>query len=86
MFGFAIDVPVLQMVERGELMGTVAQNPYLMGVMSFHMLYAAAHRTQFDNMSHPGFGNVPTANIDTGVRILYKGDPAIKVLMNPPKL
>ena len=85
-FGFAIDVPVLQMVERGELMGTVAQNPYLMGVMSFHMLYAAAHRTQFDNMAHPGFGNVPTANIDTGVRILYKGDPAIKVLMSPPKL
>jgi ribose transport system substrate-binding protein len=85
-FGFAIDVPVLQMVERGELIGTVAQNPYLMGVMSFHMLYAAAHRTQFDNMAHPGFGNVPTANIDTGVRILYKGDPAIKVLMSPPKL
>ena len=85
-FGFAIDVPVLQMVERGELIGTVAQNPYLMGVMSFHMLYAAAHRTQFDNMAHPGFGNVPTANIDTGVRILYKGDPAIKVLISPPKL
>lgn len=84
--GFAIDVPILQMVENGELVGTVAQNPYLMGVMSFHMLYAAAHKTQFDNMAKPGFGNVPTANIDTGVKILYKGDPTITTLMNPPKL
>ncbi|MEO8410526.1 MAG: substrate-binding domain-containing protein [Propionivibrio sp.] len=84
--GFAIDVPILQMVERGELVGTVAQNPYLMGVMSFHMLYAAAHKTQFDNMNRPGFGNVPTADLDTGVAILLKGDPALKTLATPPKL
>jgi ribose transport system substrate-binding protein len=84
--GFALDVPILQMVERGELVGTVAQNPYMMGVMSFWMLYSAAHPTQFDNMAHPGFGNVPTANIDTGVAILFKGDKAIQTLMTPPKL
>jgi len=84
--GWAIDVPILQMVERGELVGTVAQNPYMMGVMSFHMLWSAAHRTQFDNMAHPGFGNTPTADLDTGVKILFKGDPTIKALMTPPKI
>lgn len=84
--GFAIDVPILQMVERGELVGTVAQNPYLMGVMAFHMLYSAAHKTQFDNMNQPGFGNVPSADIDTGVSILLKGDAALKTLATPPKL
>jgi ribose transport system substrate-binding protein len=83
---WAIDVPILQMVEAGEIGSTVAQNPYMMGVMSFHMLWAAAHKTQFDNMAHPGFGNVPTADLDTGVRILLKGDPAIKSLMTPPKI
>ncbi len=84
--GFALDVPILQMVEREELVGTVAQNPYMMGVMSFWMLYSAAHPTQFDNMANPGFGNVPTADIDTGVAILFKGDKAIQTLMTPPKL
>jgi len=84
--GFAIDVPILQMVERDELVGTVAQNPYLEGVMCFHMLWAAAHKTQFDSMTRPGFGNVPTADLDTGVAILLKGSPAIKALMTPPKI
>jgi ribose transport system substrate-binding protein len=83
---YAIDLPILQMVDSDELSGPVAQNPYLMGVMAFHMLYAAAHPTQFDNMNNPGFGNVPTANLDTGVRILTKGDPAIKAFMSPPSL
>lgn len=84
--GFALDVPILEMVERGELVGTVAQNPYLMGVMAFHILYAAAHPTQFDNPSNPGMGNVPTSNIDTGVNVLFKGDAAIQSLKTPPEL
>ena len=84
--GFAIDVPILQMVERDELVGTVAQNPYLEGVMCFYMLYSAAHKTQFNNMNDPRFGNIPTSNIDTGVTILFKNDPAIKSLMTPPEL
>ena len=28
----------------------------------------------------------PTSDLDTGVKILVKGDPAIKALMTPPKL
>lgn len=83
---WSIDVPILQGVEKGEYGMTVAQNPYMMGVQSFWQLWSAAHPTQFDNMNTPGFGQVPTSDLDTGVKILVKGDPAIKALMTPPKL
>jgi ribose transport system substrate-binding protein len=83
---WAIDVPILQGVENGDFGMTVAQNPYMMGVQSFWQLWSAAHPTQFDSMTNPGFGHVPTADIDTGVKMLIKGDPAIKALMSPPKI
>jgi ribose transport system substrate-binding protein len=83
---YSIDVPILEAVDNDELVGTVAQYPYLMGVMSFLNLYSAAHPTQFDNPKYPGFGMVPTANIDTGVRVLMKGDPLLDYLKNPPKM
>lgn len=85
-FAWAIDVPILQGIEDGEFAATVAQNPYNMGVQAFFQLYAASHPTQFESMVHPGFGQVSAGNIDTGVKILLKGDPAIKALMTPPKL
>ena len=83
---YSIDVPILEAVENDELMGTVAQLPYLMGVVSFWNLYSAAHPTQFDNPGYPGFGMVPTANIDTGAVVLRKGDPLLQYLKNPPKM
>ncbi|PLW78323.1 substrate-binding domain-containing protein [Cohaesibacter celericrescens] len=83
---WSIDVPILQGIEEDEYGSTVAQNPYMMGVQSFWQLWSAAHPTQFDSLSNPGFGHVPTADLDTGVKILKKGDPAIKGLMTPPKI
>lgn len=83
---WAIDVPILQGVQDGDFTMTVAQNPYMMGVQSFWQLWSAAHPTQFDSMTNPGFGHVPTADLDTGVKILTKGDPAVEALMTPPKL
>ncbi|MEG0324514.1 MAG: substrate-binding domain-containing protein, partial [Raoultibacter sp.] len=83
---FALDVPILEMVESGELFATVAQNPYMMGVEAFWQLYSAAHPTQFDNPNFPGMGNVPTANIDTGVNVLFQGDAMIQALMTPPEI
>jgi ribose transport system substrate-binding protein len=83
---WSIDVPILQGVEDGEFGSTVAQNPYMMGVQSFWQLWSAAHPTQFDSMTNPGFGHVPTADIDTGVKILRQGDPAIQALMTPPSI
>jgi len=83
---FAIDVPILQAIQDGEYYGTVAQNPYLMGVESFWKLYAAAHPTQFGNTQFEGFGNFSTADLDTGVAILFQGDPMIDQLMTPPNI
>ncbi len=83
---WSIDVPILQGIEFDEYTATVAQNPYMMGVMSFFMLYSAANPTQFDSLSNPGFGHVPTADVDTGVAILRKGDPAIQAFLSPPQI
>ncbi|NTJ65908.1 sugar ABC transporter substrate-binding protein [Agrobacterium rhizogenes] len=83
---WSIDVPILQGVEDDEYFGTVAQNPYMMGVQAFWQLWSAAHKTQFDSMTNPGFGQVPTADLDTGVKILTKGDTAIQALSTPPQL
>ena len=83
---WSIDVPILQGVQNGDYGMTVAQNPYMMGVQSFWQLWSAAHPTQFSSMTNPGFGQVPTSDLDTGVKMLIKDDPAIKALMTPPKL
>lgn len=83
---YAQDVHILEMVESEELMGTIVQNPYLMGVEAFYQLWSAAHPTQFENVTYPGMGNVPTANIDTGVNVVFKGDPVIKQYMTPPTI
>ncbi|MBB4304556.1 ribose transport system substrate-binding protein [Rhodobium orientis] len=83
---WSIDVPILQGIEDDEYGSTVAQNPYMMGVQSFLQLWSAAHPTQFDSLTNPGMGQVPTADLDTGVKILKKGDPAIKALMTPPRI
>ena len=83
---WAIDVPILKGVEAGDYDFTVAQNPYMMGVEAFWQLWSASHPTQFDSLTNPGFGHVPTADIDTGVAILHKGDASIKAFMNAPKL
>jgi len=83
---WSIDAPILMGIDDGEFLATVAQNPYMMGVQSFWQLWSAAHPTQFDSMTNPGMGQVPTADIDTGVAILVQGDPAIRSLLNPPSL
>ena len=83
---WAIDVPILQGFEDDEYFGTVVQNSYMMGVQAFFQLWSASHKTQFDSMTNPGMGQVPVADIDTGVKILPKGDASIKALMTPPAL
>lgn len=68
-FDFA--TPVIELLESGEIKGTVGQNPYLMGYMSMLLAHAARHPT--GAMGSPPFGPVP-ATIDTGVSILYRED------------
>jgi ribose transport system substrate-binding protein len=70
-FDFA--TPVIELIESGEIKGTVGQNPYLMGYMALLLAHAARHPT---GALGPGtFGPVP-ATIDTGVTILYRQDVA----------
>jgi ribose transport system substrate-binding protein len=71
---FDFGAPVIELIESGEIKGTVGQNPYLMGYMSMVLAYSAKHPTEVPS-DHPGFGHVP-GNIDTGVTVLYKGDIA----------
>lgn len=68
--GFDFGMPVIELIEKGEIRGTVGQNPYLMGYMGMMMAYAARHETGVPS-EHEGFGHVPE-KIDTGVSILYK--------------
>jgi ribose transport system substrate-binding protein len=69
---FDFGTPVIELIESGEIKGTVGQNPYLMGYMSMLLAYSARHKTEVPS-GRPGFGPVPET-IDTGVSILYKGD------------
>jgi ribose transport system substrate-binding protein len=70
--GFDFGTPVIELIESGEIKGTVGQNPYLMGYMSMLLAYSARHPSDVPS-GRPGFGHVPDT-IDTGVTVLYKGD------------
>lgn len=77
--GFDFGLPVLELIESGEIRATVGQNPYLMGYMSMMIAYAARNET--DVTMGTGFGPYPTL-VDTGVQILGPDD--IAPFMNPP--
>lgn len=77
--GFDFGLPVLELIQSGEIRATVGQNPYLMGYMSMMLAYGARHETGVTMGT--GFGPFPTL-IDTGVQILGPDD--IAPFMNPP--
>lgn len=77
--GFDFGLPVLELIESGEIRATVGQNPYLMGYMGMMLAYSASNET--DVTADTGFGPYPTL-IDTGVQILGPDD--IAPFMNPP--
>jgi len=79
--GFDFGINVIELIEKGEIRGTVGQNPYLMGYMGLMMAYAARHKTEAPT-THEGFGPVPD-RINTGVSILYKD--VISKYKNVPK-
>jgi ABC-type sugar transport system substrate-binding protein len=79
---FDFGAPVLELIEKGEIRGTVGQNPYLMGYMAMKMAYQARHPWNAPIKTASGFGLTP-GFIDTGVTILGKND--IAPFKNPPK-
>lgn len=78
--GFDFGMPVIELIEKGEIRGTVGQNPYLMGYMAMILAYSANHPTDVTSAKAP-FGHVPD-NIDTGVAIL--GEEEVQMYKNPP--
>lgn len=77
--GFDFGLPVLELIESGEIRATVGQNPYLMGYMGMMLAYGARNET--DVTLGTGFGPFPGL-IDTGVQILGPDD--IEPFMDPP--
>lgn len=77
---FDFGLPVLELIQSGEIKATVGQNPYLMGYMSMMVAYAANHPTEIQSYRE-GFGPHPLG-IDTGVNILGPDD--ITPFLNPP--
>ena len=73
--GFDFGMPVVEAIGKGQIRGTVGQNPYLMGFTGMLQLWAAKHKTRVGGVHVP-------PNINTGVRILYKKD--VGVFKNPP--
>ena len=73
--GFDFGMPVVEGIDKGQIRGTVGQNPYLMGYVGMMMAWAANQKTRVDGMHAP-------PSINTGVRILTKED--IGVYKNPP--
>jgi len=79
---FDFGAPVIELIEKGEIKGTVGQNPYLMGYMAMKMAYQARHPWDAPIKTKSGFGLTP-GFIDTGVTILDKN--SIAPFKNPPK-
>lgn len=79
--GFDFGMPVIELIEKGEIRGTVGQDPYLMGFMGMMELYSARHKTSVASQN-PNFGHVAPI-IDTGVTIL--GKDQIGKYKKPPK-
>ncbi|RPI33504.1 MAG: sugar ABC transporter substrate-binding protein [Chloroflexota bacterium] len=79
--------PVIELLKTGEILGTVIDDPYLIGYQAFMLAYAAAHPTTIPSQNPP-FGHVPP--IIFGGSSLLTGDdlkdPAILNLYeNPPQ-
>jgi ribose transport system substrate-binding protein len=73
--GFDFGMPVVEGIDKGQIRGTVGQNPYLMGYVGMMMAWAANQKTRVDGVHAP-------PSINTGVRILYKED--VGVYKSPP--
>jgi len=73
--GFDFGMPVVEAIDKGQIRGTVGQNPYLMGYVSMMMAWGANQKTRVDGPHAP-------PSINTGVRILTKED--IGVYKSPP--
>lgn len=67
---FDFGMPIIELIEKNEIRGTVGQDPYLMGFMAMMQCYAAKHSGAKSNKNST-FGQYAPV-VDTGVAILGK--------------
>jgi len=79
---FDFGLPVIELIEKGEIKGTVGQSPYMMGYAAMKLAYMARHPWDAPIKTNTGFGLLPNF-IDTGVTILTKD--MVAPFKNPPK-
>ncbi len=77
---FDFGLPVIELIDKGEIKATVGQNPYLMGFTAMELCYGAKYPTEVPFPS--GLGPCVSAPVDTGVGILYKED--VQMFKTPP--
>ena len=78
---FDFGMPVIELIDKGEIKATVGQNPYLMGFTAMMLCYGAKYPT---SVPFPyGLGPCVSAPVDTGVGILYKED--VQIYKSAPK-
>jgi ribose transport system substrate-binding protein len=78
---FDFGLPVIELIDKGEIKATVGQNPYLMGYTGMLLLYGSVVPTDVPSTNQP-LGHVVNSDIDTGVAILTKDD--IEIFKTPP--
>jgi ribose transport system substrate-binding protein len=80
--GFDFGMPVIELIDKGEIKATVAQNPYLMGYTAMLLCYGAVVPTDVPSSNPAGIGHCVNSDVDTGVGILYKD--GIEMYKSPP--
>jgi ribose transport system substrate-binding protein len=80
---FDFGLPVIELIDKGEIKATVGQNPYLMGYTAMLVAYGAKYPTDVPSTNGPNLGHSVNAPIDTGVGILYQDD--VQMFKNPPQ-
>ncbi len=81
--GFDFGMPNIELIDKGEMRATVGQNPYLMGYTAMLLVYGAAKETEVADTNPAKIGHCVNADVDTGVKILYKED--VQMFKTPPK-
>ncbi len=76
--------PVIELMDKGEIKGTVGQKPYMMGYAGFLMAYGAAKKGNVEAFNNGALGPCILSPIDTGVAILDKD--AVQIFKTPPTL
>jgi ribose transport system substrate-binding protein len=79
---FDFGLPVIELIDKGEIKATVGQNPYLMGFTSMLLCYGAKYPNDVTS-TNGALGHCVNNPVDTGVSILYKED--VQMFKTPPK-